>query len=102
MTGIDLFIGMALQTCVIFGHAERNDILGGEGKTFAIDRYECPLLGDGAVFFIWSRVCSNGEVKAFMLQDQRTNRGYTINQFGAMEPSFVDILKQDIYYPGCK
>lgn len=96
-TGIDLLVGMVLMGCV-----DHEPFPVSEDKTIMATYYECPLIGNDASFVVLRKVCSKEESHAVTFRDQRTGRGYYIDQFANMQPAFVRVEGNEAYTPHCE
>lgn len=96
MTGIDVMVGMLLMGCV-----ESAPVTVREERKITLTYYECPLIGEHAIFGIWRRVCSANESHGLMWKDYRTGRGFHNNRFGELAPAFVNVDEQETYSPPC-
>jgi len=95
-TGVDILAGMILATCV-----EAEPYITQTEPLIQGTKYECPLMGNGAAFFVWRRICSLNESYAVAIMDYRDHRGFSVNRFREMEPAFVDVREQQVYLPHC-
>lgn len=96
MTGIDLLIGMLLMGCVDGREHRYHD----EGVEVSIQRYECPLIGQQAEFYVWRRVCEF-ERPAWAIEDHRTGKGFVYNRFGGIDTAFVNVEQFPVSLPPC-
>jgi hypothetical protein len=96
MTGVDVLVTMMLMGCVESAPVEVR-----KERTITVTFYECPLIGDKAVFGVWRRVCSPSESHGLMLKDYRTGKGFHNNQFGELAPAYQNVDEQDTYSPPC-
>lgn len=99
MTGIELMVAMMLQTCV--PDFPQKAPMGKNGTLVETTLYSCPLLGEGAEFIVWRRICSKTESHAIAIRDQRTGRGFTHSQFGSTDPNYVEVFATPAYMPPC-
>lgn len=97
MTGIDLIVALMLQTC-----NPTPSMPSKEKPNVEVVWYECPLLGSDAEFLVWYRVCPRPERYAIAMRDMRSGKGFIHNQFGEVDPSYVEVYAMPVYMPNCR
>jgi len=97
MTILDLLIGMMFKACVIIGSAQLE-------KDIEMIVYNCPLIYTDAEFRVAYNICSDVERYAIMLVETKTRRGFVLNQFGSLDPAYIDAERSGngAYSPTCK